>query len=81
MWLLVIFIAVPILAMGNFWYKEDTVLKKIKQSNPHVKRVIDSTRNTFSDSIVVILENDGDRVEYCIDSNILYRYRVKLCQK
>jgi prepilin-type N-terminal cleavage/methylation domain-containing protein len=65
--------------MGNEWYSEEGVLRKIQLDHPQVAKIIDSQRNTWGYSIVKVEEN-GQRKEYCLDSNILFNYKVLDCK-
>lgn len=75
-WLLV----AKTLIMGNFWFIEEDILRKAQLNNPAATSVLDSTRNVYDDSVVLI-DVGGRRVAYCVDSNIIFNYDIKECPR
>ncbi len=69
---------VKVLIMGNFWFVEAGVLRKIKLSNLEATSILDSTRNVYEDSVVLVTVNNK-KVWYCVDSDILFNYEIKEC--
>lgn len=63
---------------GNQWFTDDGVLKKIQLNHPKATQVVDTERNVFRESIISIQE-EGQRIRYCLDSDILFNYNVKRC--
>ena len=64
--------------MGNFWYTRSGVLEKIQLENRQVIRILDDQRNVWSESVFIADEN-SKRIRYCLDTNVLYNYKVKKC--
>lgn len=67
--------------MGNQWFTEDGVLKKIQLDHPEAVRIVDAERDVFQKSIIVVEQKDGGRGRYCLDSNILFNYTITACDK
>ncbi len=70
---------VPVLLMGNFWYTQEGVLKKIKLKYPNsgVVEVVDTQRNILKYSVVTVLQKDGTYKKYTVDSDIFFNYEIK----
>lgn len=68
---------VPVVLMGNFWYTEAGVLKKIKLDNSTAVEVVDTERNVLRYSVVTVKNKDGGYEKYLLDTDILFNYEVK----
>lgn len=81
---LVIFVVIPFLAVSmvkcNAVYTDDGVLEKIQVDHPGVEKVITTSRNVWGYSVITI-EEAGQRVDYCLDTNPLFNYRVFKCDE
>jgi len=66
--------------MGNAWYFEADVLRKIQIDHPQATKIIDTQRNIWKYSVIKVEEN-GQRREYCLDSNVLFNYTILDCEK
>lgn len=64
------------LSFGNEWYNEESVLKHLQKKNPEITEIIESQRNVFLDSKIMVREKD-QIVIYYLDSNIFYNYEFK----
>jgi prepilin-type N-terminal cleavage/methylation domain-containing protein len=62
---------------GNMYYSEKGVLKVIQLEDPQAKKVLSSKRHVFARSEILVERNDGSRVIYLLDSNILLNYELK----
>jgi len=72
--LLVAFVFLGGVCMGNQWYFEDSILRELQYEHPKVLKIIHAERNIFSYSVIVV-DEDGQRRTYLLDSNVLFRYR------
>ena len=73
-----LFLAIIIIGgipMGNQWYSETSVLRKIQINHPKVARIVDTHRNIFRRSVFTVEEN-GQRKKYYLDSSILLNYEI-----
>ncbi|HBI34436.1 MAG TPA: hypothetical protein DEA43_01185 [Candidatus Moranbacteria bacterium] len=61
--------------MGNAWFTEKGVLKKIQANHPKITKLIDTERNMFRYSVITVEEND-QRKQYDLDSNVLFNYKI-----
>ncbi len=64
------------LVMGNEWYTNDGIITKLKLTDPTAEQVVDSTRNIYRKSILVIKHQDGTLRKYTLDSDILFNYEL-----
>ncbi|MFW9880764.1 MAG: type II secretion system protein [Candidatus Thorarchaeota archaeon] len=71
-------IGVIALACGNYWYTEEGVERQLKIDHPNITRVLRTQRNVFSFSVITV-EEDGRRVEYCLDTGIFFNYEFHDC--
>ncbi|HAT68509.1 MAG: hypothetical protein A2481_00345 [Candidatus Yonathbacteria bacterium RIFOXYC2_FULL_47_9] len=69
--------AVPIF-MANIYYTERGIAKELKVYCPSVKKVLETERNFFTKSVIVVETYDGVRATYKLDSNMFYQYDLKL---
>lgn len=68
------------ICQGNFWYSEDGILKELKIDHPQITEVLKTTRNVFDKSIILVMEN-GEKTEYCLDTNIMWNYEFSKCEE
>ncbi len=61
--------------MGNQWYEEAGVLRKIKLEHPAATEIVDTQRNIFRYSIITVREDMANK-KYYLDTNILFDYRI-----
>jgi len=83
-WVLIIGVGVR----GNFYWTASGIEVQLKEENPQVSRIIlsQSQRNIFNYSKIVVMEKTGDGKNadekltvYCLDSNILFDYKLFTC--
>ena len=74
----IIWFLVKTVIMGNFYYQEADVLRKIRLTTPTAVNILDATRNVYDDSVLLVAVGDK-KLQYCIDSNILFNYDIKEC--
>ena len=67
--------------MGNQWFTEDGVLKKIQLNHSNAVRIVDAERNVFQHTVITVEQKDGKRVRYCLDSDILFNYTITACER
>lgn len=61
---------------GNYWFRQEGVLKKIQVEHPNATKVIDSTINILDDSEIVVMQ-DGKPKTYYLDTNIFWNYKIQ----
>lgn len=61
--------------MGNQWYTETGVLRKIQLEHPAATEIIDTQRNVWRYSVITVRE-DAVNKKYYLDTNILFNYKV-----
>jgi len=66
---------------GNCYWSEETALELLKEEHPSVSKILisKSERNIWQYSKIVVLEN-GKQKTYCLDTNILFDYKILECQ-
>lgn len=74
------FILIKTIGMGNFWYTQEGVLKELKIDHPHISKIFKTTRNVFDKSVIVVEEN-GKKITYLLDSDIFFNYDILACKK
>ncbi len=67
--------------MGNQWFTEDGVLKKIQLNHSNAVRIVDAERNVFKRSVITVDYGDGKRGTHCLDYDILFNYSITACDK
>ncbi|MDP2655812.1 MAG: type II secretion system protein [bacterium] len=67
------------LCMGNQWFTEDGVLRKIQVNHPSASQVVDVSRKVFRHSVITVNEA-GQKKQYCLDSDIMFDYEVTECK-
>lgn len=67
--------------MGNQWFTEEGVFKKIQLNHSNAVRIVDSERNVFQRTVITVEQKDGKRVRYCLDSDILFNYTITACER
>ncbi len=72
-WVVVVVTGLSILACGNFFYREASVLGELKADHPGVTKIVKTKRGVFGKSVITVEEN-GVRKEYRLDSDILFNY-------
>ncbi len=78
----VVFGVIGAFLMGNQWFTEEGILRKIRLNHPDISRaieVLDSERNFFAPSVITVEENGGQRKKFCFDSNIFFSYTETKC--
>lgn len=61
---------------ANYWFTENGVLRELRAKHPNVTRILKVERNVFSYSRIVVEEN-GVRKEYLLDTNVLFNYEFR----
>jgi len=61
--------------MGNFWFTEAGVLKKIQLQHSDVTRIVDVERSVWSYSAITVQDGEERKILY-LDSDILFNYDV-----
>ena len=64
---------------GNFWYTEDGVLEALQFENPKVEKVLETTRNLWDYSEIIVQE-EGQRKTYYLDTGLLWKYEFPASQ-
>lgn len=64
---------------GNFWYTENGVLQALQFKNSKVEKVLKTTRNLLDYSEIVVQE-DGQRKTYYLDTGIMWNYEFPASQ-
>lgn len=62
-------------AMGNGWFFENDVLRKIQLNHPQASKIIDTERNIWRYSVITV-EESGQKKQYGLDSNVLFNYKI-----
>lgn len=75
-----VFLGIPAVLTGNYWYSENQVLRALKAEHPGITEILNTKRKVFALSVIIVKEN-GKRHDYCLDSNILQDYRFSECPK
>jgi competence protein ComGC len=65
------------LAKANIYYTEADVLKKLQVENPSIEKIVDSTRNCVAYSEILVVDKQGNKTTYLLDTNILFNYKLK----
>ncbi len=61
------------LAMGNMWYTEKGVLEELKLDHPNITEVLDTNRNAWGYSQIIVQE--GEKINtYYLNSDFLWNY-------
>jgi len=68
-----------IVCTGNFWCLKKGVLEQLQKKDKTITQ-IKINRNIFSDSIIAAKSSDTKSKIYCLDSNILFKYKFKECR-
>lgn len=68
--------AVVTLAVGNFWYTEAGVLKKIQHRHPEATEVVESSRYIWGYSIFTVRGEGGIEKTYRLNTNCLWNYEL-----
>jgi len=63
---------------ANFWFTEDGVLRELKVDRPLVTKILKTERHPIDKSVIVV-EEDGQRYKYCLDSSVLFNYEFSEC--
>lgn len=66
------------IGMGNMYYVEADVLRKIQVENPVIEKIVDSTRNCVSYSEILVSDKEGNKTTYLLDTNVLFSYKLKI---
>lgn len=61
--------------MGNQWYLESGVLRKIQLDHPAVTEIVDTQRNVWRHSVITVKENGVDK-KYHLDADIFFNYEI-----
>lgn len=71
--------------MGNFWYTEEGVIKKIRLQYPEITQIIDTERNIFTYSVITVKEGEAAKKyyvkKYYLDTDILFNYELRKADK
>ncbi len=66
---------------GNYWYTEEGVLRELAIDHPEVAKIVKTERNVYADSVITAEQKDGQKVDYCLDTSVLWNYHFSKCSK
>jgi len=69
------FVIVLTVIMGNFWFKDQSLLRKLQVKRPGIVQLLDTNRKIWRYSVITVKEG-GATKEYYLDSNILFDYKL-----
>lgn len=70
-------ITIAALPASNIFFTEVGVLKEIQKTDPNVIEILGVDRDYLEPSTILVKDDTGLQYIYMLDSNIMFKYRLK----
>jgi prepilin-type N-terminal cleavage/methylation domain-containing protein len=77
--LVLIVVIACICPFSNVWYSTQGAMTVLRVDDPGAQ-FVNNNRNVLQYSIITVKNANGDKYNYCIDTNILFNYDINLCK-